>query len=743
MLRDLTAGVVVLLVAIPLCLGIALASKAPLFSGLVSGIIGGIVVGWMSKSQTSVSGPAAGLTAVVIAQITELGSFETFLLAVVLSGTIQIVFGLIRAGNIAAFFPSSVVKGMLAAIGAILILKQIPHLLGHDMDPEGDFAFSQPDSENTLSELLRIFGDYHVGAAVIGFTSLALIALWENWQPLKRTKIPAPLVVVLVGVAMAWAFQYAGSTWSIQPNHMVNVPILSDAKSWSEAFRFPDYSQFLNPKVYFAATTLAIVGSLASLLNIEGIDRLDPKQRVTPPNEELVAQGVGNMVAGMLGGIPIASVVVRGSVNIDAGSESKRSAIFHGILLAIFALFLPQVANLIPLSCLAAVLLATGYKLISHDIWQRMWREGASQFLPFAVTVFAIVFSDMLFGIGIGMATAVIFILASNFRRPLKMNIERHLGGDVIHIELANQVSFLNRAAIEKALNAAPPGGHVMLDATNTVYIDPDVKSLIYEFRETKGPARGVRVSLRGFRDLKDDVQYVDSSTRELQESLAPAQVLDILRDGNARFRSGRRLTRDLNRMLNATATSQYPFAVVLSCIDSRTPTEYIFDLGLGDVFNIRIAGNIVSPGVLGSIEYACAVVGVKVILVMGHTRCGAVTAAVKLQGSPESVESATGCQHLDAVLENVQAAMPPVSSFVSSSNGSGKGSEEEQQQWVDEVARRNVLHSVQGILNQSRTIKRLADENRVTVVGAMYDVSRGEVAFLTEVDRPVGALVT
>jgi MFS superfamily sulfate permease-like transporter len=736
LLRDFTAGVVVLLVAIPLCLGIALASNAPLFSGLISGIVGGIVVGWLSKSQTSVSGPAAGLTAIVISQINELGAFETFLLAVVASGAIQIIFGLSKAGFIAAFFPTSVIKGMLAAIGAILILKEIPHLFGHDVDPEGDFSFWQRDSENTLSELLRIVNDYHIGSAVIGLLSLLVIAVWENWQPLKRLKIPAPLVVVVLGVGLAWYFQTVGGKWAIQTEHMVNIPILSDAKSWSEAFRFPDFSQWMNPKIYMAAVTLAIVGSLASLMNIDGIDKLDPQRRVTPPNEELVAQGVGNMVAGMLGGIPIASVVVRGSTNIDAGSESKRSAIIHGVLLVVFALLLPKVANLIPLSCLAAVLLATGFKLISPDIWQRMWREGSSQFYPFAMTVFAIVFTDMLIGIAIGMIMSVTFILASNFRRPLKKNIERHLSGDVIHIELANQVSFLNRAAIETALNEAPRGGHVLLDASNTVYIDPDVKSLIYEYRETKGPARGVQVSLRGFRDIKDDVQYVDYSTRELQESLTPGQVLEILRDGNARFRSGRRLTRDLTRALNATAGGQHPFAVVLSCIDSRNPTEYIFDLGLGDIFNIRIAGNIVSPGVLGSIEYACAVVGVKLILVMGHTRCGAVTAAVQLDGSPESIESATGCQHLDAVLENVQAAIP-ASSFVEKN-----ASDETKQEWVDEIARRNVLHSVQSILNQSRTIKRLADENRVTVVGAMYDVSHGDVTFLDEADQRADALV-
>jgi carbonic anhydrase/SulP family sulfate permease len=740
--RDLTAGVVVFLVALPLCLGIALASKAmslseqadvPLFAGLVAGIIGGIVVGLFSGSHTSVSGPAAGLTAVVAAQIAALGSFDAFLLAVMIAGLIQVVLGLARAGFLAAFFPTSVIKGLLAAIGIILILKQIPHLFGHDSDPEGEFRFFQPDHETTFSEIVQVLQGLglHLGATVIGLASLAVLILWDKVKLLKKSPLPGPLVVVILGVALVAAFQRFGAPWAVGTAHLVDVPVATSLDGFLAFLRHPDWSQWNNPAVYLAAVTIAAVASLETLLNLEAVDKLDPKRRNSPASRELLAQGVGNTASGLLGGLPITAVIVRGSVNVNAGAQTKMSTIFHGVLLLVCVGLLPTWLNMIPLSALAAILLLTGFKLASPALFRRMWEEGKYQFLPFALTVAAIVLTDLLIGVMLGLGIAASFILWSNVRRPLHLIVEKHLGGEVVHIELANQVSFLNRAALSRALDEIPRGGHVLIDASDTDYIDPDVLDLIRDYEEKTGPARGVTVSLKGFRNkyqLGDRIQYMDYSTRELQEAVTPAQVLQILREGNERFRTGRLLSRDLGRQVAATAAGQHPLAVVLGCIDSRTPAELIFDVGVGDIFVTRIAGNVTSRKVIGSIEYAVAVAGAKLVVVMGHTRCGAVTAAVDLICAGKTAAQATGCEYIDHVIEDIQ---PSVDRDSCSTVPSLPPAEKEA--FINTVARRNVLRAVERVRGESPALDRLVREGRVAIVGAMYDVTSGRIEFVTD----------
>jgi carbonic anhydrase/SulP family sulfate permease len=499
-LRDLTAGVVVFLVALPLCLGIALASNAPLFSGVLAGIIGGLVVGTLSGSHTSVSGPAAGLTAVVAAQIATLGSFEAFLLAVMIAGLIQIAMGLARGGFIAAFFPSAVIKGLLAAIGVILILKQIPHLFGHDTDPEGEMSFQQPDHKSTFSEFGELLNDIHPGATVIGLISVALLVIWDKSKRLKTSGVPAPLIVVLLGVAICLFLKQLGGRWVIQSSHLVQVPLASSLSELRSFLLHPDFSQWLNPAIYTAAFTVAIVASLETLLNLEAVDKLDPRQRTSPASRELVAQGVGNLIAGLIGGLPMTSVIIRSSVNINAGAQTKCSAIFHGFLLLATVALLPTYLNMIPLSSLAAILFVTGFKLASPMLIRQMWDSGRYQFLPFALTVVSIVVTDLLIGVLMGLSVSLGFILWSNVRNPIRRIVEKRPSGEVIRIELANQVSFLNRAALDEALNSIPRGGQVMLDAQNTDYIDPDILSLIKDFRDHTAPARGIQVSLLGFR---------------------------------------------------------------------------------------------------------------------------------------------------------------------------------------------------------------------------------------------------
>jgi carbonic anhydrase/SulP family sulfate permease len=726
--RDLTAGLVVFLVALPLCLGVALASGAPPLSGILAGVVGGVLVGLLSGSHTSVSGPAAGLTAVVAAQIAALGSFEAFQLAVVIAGLIQVALGIARAGFLAAFFPSSVIKGLLAAIGVILVLKQIPHVLGHHRDPEGDLAFAQPDGETTLSALAQAVADLHPGAAAVGLLSVAVLVLWGRVRLLRQSPLPAPLVIVPLGVGLAGLLGRVGGSWAIEPTHLVQVPVADDFLGFFGLLRTPDFTQWRNPAVYAAALTLAAVASLETLLNLEAADKLDPRGRTSPPSRELLSQGVGNVASGLVGGLPVTSVVVRSSVNVGAGARTRLAAVTHGVLLLLSVSLLGAWLNRIPLACLAAILLVTGAKLASPALVRRMWEGGRYQFAPFALTVAAIVVTDLLTGVLIGLAASAGFILWSNARRPIRRVVENHLGGAVVRVELANQVTFLNRAALARVLDGVLRGGRVLLDARGTDYVDPDVLDLIRDFTETAGPARGVEVSLLGFRtryELGDQILYADYSTREMQDALTPEVVLQALRDGNERFRTGRRLTRDLGWQ-DATAAGPHPLAVVLSCIDSRTPAELVFDLGVGDVFSVRVAGNVTSREVLGSVEYACVVARVKLVLVLGHTRCGAVTAAVERTRSPVPTSAAAGCDHLDHIVREIQKSIDPPDDPDGKPAAVG-----DREVVVDVVARRNVARAVDRLRRESPALDRLVREGGVAIVGAMYDVETRTIEFL------------
>lgn len=727
LVRDLTAGLVVFLVALPLCLGVALASGAPLMAGLVAGVIGGIVVGILSGSHTSVSGPAAGLTAVVAAEIAHLGSFEAFLAALVLAGAIQVVLGAIKAGFLAEFVPTAVIQGLLAAIGLILILKQIPHLVGHDADPEGDMAFVQPDHENTISELAVMLSDLHAGSIVVGITGLLILVAWTRVAALKKLPVPSALVVVGVGVAATLLFQRLGGAWVIESSHLVQVPMADSPRALLGLLQFPDPTAFSHGRVWVAAVTVALVASLETLLNLEAVDRIDPRRRVSPPNRELTAQGVGNIISGLLGGLPVTSVIVRSSVNILANNETRLSAIFHGVLLAVCVLLVPQWLNLIPLSALAAILIVTGWKLASPKAFRKMWARGLNQFLPFMATVIAILFTDLLVGILIGLAISVAFILHGNFRNPVRMHAERHINADVTRIELPEQVSFLNKGALRRVLDAVEPGRHLLLDAGATKYMDPDVEDVLREFAEANGPARGVHVSLVGFDripSLQDHVRFAETANRDVQASATPDEVLAILQAGNERFRAGRRLPRNLTRELAATAEGQFPLAVVLGCIDSRTPSELVFDAGLGEVFSVRIAGNVAREKVLGSLEYACSVAGAKLVVVMGHTACGAVTAAVEAGIAGQSPDAATGCDHLSAIVADIQRSMRPEDSRPGMAEMAALA------RYVDDVAERNVHRVLKQIRTESRAMDRLAAEGRIRLVGAMYDVATGNVRF-------------
>ena len=727
--RDLTSGVVVFLVAIPLCLGIALASGAPLLSGLISGVVGGILVGFLSGSSISVSGPAAGLAAIVLAQITSLGSFEAFLLAVVIAGVMQVALGALKAGGLSRFFPTNVIKGLLAAIGVLLILKQVPHLVGHDSDWQGDMAFRQDDGENTFSALLHAMRAFLPGAALVGLVSVAILVAWQSVPILKRSLFPGPLAAVLGGTVLSEAMRQSGSSWAIDPSHLVSVPVVGkDGLEWSAMITYPDFSRIGDSAIWIAAGTLAIVASIETLLNLEATDKMDPLKRASPPNRELFAQGTGNLVAGLIGGLPMTSVIVRSSVNAMAGGRTRVAAIFHGVLLLGSVALLPGILNTIPLATLAAVLVVTGWKLASPTLFRSIWREGMVQFVPFLVTVLAIVFTDLLVGVMTGMATSLLFILWSNTQQGVRVIEERHVGGIVHRLELGAHTTFLNRARLATELARYSKGDHVLIDARVSDFIDPDMVAMIHEFVNETAPARGIDVSLIGFKDryprIQDRVQYVDVSTREMQAKLTPAKVLALLKDGNERFVSGRRLHRDLVRQVEETSGGQHPMAAVLSCIDSRAPVELLFDLGIGDVFSARLAGNVASPKALGSLEFACKVAGAKLLLVMGHTRCGAVKATCDFVAKGLDAAQATGLTNLGAITDTIAEAVRMESRTV-------EGRTADNESFVDRVAEINVRNAIRWMQANSPTLSSMAMNGEIAIVGAMYDVRSGRVTFL------------
>jgi len=729
--KDLVSGLVVFFVALPLCLGIALASNAPLFSGILAGIVGGIVVGILSGSHTSVSGPAAGLTAVVVAEAQKLGSFEVLLTAIVIAGGIQIIMSLLKLGFLSSFFPSSVIKGLLWAIGLILILKQFPHLLGHDPDPMGDETFLQLDHQNTLSEIGETLFKFHYGAAVIGVFSIALLIICDRIEFFKKSKAIPPMLVILFGILLGSLFASFGQKWNLLSAHFVQVPIVESLKDSLNFLIFPNLAALNRFDLYQAAISIALVASLETLLNLEAIDKIDPLKRDNPPNRELFAQGVGNIAGGLIGALPLTSVIVRSSVNINSGAQTKLSTIFHGFLILGSVLLIPEYLNKIPLSSLAAILILTGLKLASPSTLIQVWKEGKYQFLPFISTVIAILFTDLLIGILIGLGIALCFILYSNMKRPIKKVLEKHTTGqEVLHIELPNQVSFLNRAALEMTLKKVPPQGHVLIDANNTDYIDPDILDLIYDFQNSANVHK-VNVSLSGFKEkypqLLDRIQYIDFTTRELQKNLTPQRVLDILKEGNLRFREEIRLTRDLKRQLNVASGGQFPLAVILSCMDSRAPVEQLFDLSIGDIFTVRIAGNTVSHKVIGSIEYGAAIAGAKLVVVMGHTSCGAIQASVDFINKNKTALEATGCENLDSLIKEIQKSIS-----VKDLEDFNDWEPLKKENYLNNLAYKNVLYSISQIRQKSPTLRELEFHGKIAIVGAMYNISNGEVTFTT-----------
>jgi carbonic anhydrase len=729
---DLPSGLVVYLVALPLCLGVALASTGKpelLFSGIIAGAVGGIVVGALSGSALGVSGPAAGLVTIVLGAISTLGSFEAFLVAVVLAGMLQVIAGFFKAGVIGYYFPSSVIKGMLAAIGIILILKQIPHAFGFDADFMGDESFDQKDGHNTISEIYYAIKYHSTGAVLISLVSLALLILFDLkfMKKLELFKfLPGALFVVLIGTFINLYFGWNSSELVLDQKHLVNLPVANSPKDFIGFFTLPDFSALSNPQVYVVAVTLALVASLESLLSLEATDKLDPQKRNTPTNRELKAQGIGNMVSGMFGGLPVTQVIVRSSANINSGAKSKLSTIVHGLILLLSVIFIPKYLNMIPLSALAVILIMVGYKLSKPSLYVGMVKLGWEQFMPFIATIVGVVFTDLLKGIGIGLVFALYFVLKKNFKNAFRYFSEDANGKQKITLRLAEEVSFLNKASIAHALETIPHKTALVIDASKSKQIDYDVIERIDEFKQYDAPKKDILIETIGVPELKEVggfkivnefkqiVNKMRTQNRDTQQKMTPELALETLKKGNKRFVENLRAHRNLLEQVNDTSEGQFPFAVVLSCIDSRTSAELIFDQGLGDIFSVRVAGNVVNEDILGSMEYACKVAGSKLIVVLGHSKCGAVISA---------------CNHVKmgnvtSLLSKIEPAVQKVSKQFEDVCCEDA---------VQLVADENVHESMRQIMAKSPILKELIDKGEIGIVGAMYDVESGKVGFFEE----------
>lgn len=716
---DLPAGIAVFLVALPMSLGIALASGAPLFSGLIAGIVGGLIVAPLSGSSLGISGPSAGLAIIVLTAIQEFG-FNTFLLALVIVGVFQIIMGFAKAGVIAYYFPSSVINGMLSGIGIIIFLKQIPHAIGYDRDYEGDLSFFQADNYSSFSELFHMLAFISPAAILISTISLIILILWEHPRVKKHRffqLFQGVLLAVITGVLINQVLQNFYPELALKGNHLVMIPVVKDAADLLNQLHFPDFSQLINPKIYLTALTLAIVASLETLLSVEAVDKLDPSKRVTPTDRELIVQGVGNISSGLIGGLPLTQVITRSSMNIQSGAKTKASGFIQGLQLLFTVVFIPTLLNKIPLASLAAILLVLGYKLASPDFFKTMYKAGMYHFIPFCATILGLVFTDMLTGMAIGLTTALFSILLENYKSAFYFH-EEHFDNKTI-LRLSEHVSFLNKANIKQTLEQLPPYSEVVIDATRSKYIDYDVFEIIQNFK-VEAELKHIKLTIENLRGygVLEPVDFARPQTYDSQQSLTPATVLTLLEEGNERFVNNLKSHRNLLEQVNDTRQSQFPIAIILSCVDSRTSVELIFDQGLGDVFSARVAGNVINDDILGSMEFACKLAGSKLVVVLGHSHCGAIKGAcanVKLD-------------HLTVLLNKIKPAVDSVLAEEPSKITDNSCV------LVQKVADRNVQLTVEQIRSKSPLLNTMEKNGEIGIVGGMYDIETGKVNFYSDI---------
>lgn len=713
---DLIAGSIVFLVAIPLCLGVALACGAPLYSGIISGICGGIVVGILSNSQLSVSGPSAAIAAVIINAMVYLTSFNDLLVAIFLSGIVQLFMANKRFGFIADYIPSNIIQGMLSAIGLLLIIKQVP--LAFTLSKNStDLKVLLLDSAEGLGTHPALHFSFQInsGAAILSILCLASLLYFEKAKNSWLKYIPGPILVVILGTLVNEWFIFKDSYLAQSGPRLVNLPEYNSVSHIWDTLASPNWNALENPYVYLYALLIASVTSLESLLNVNATERLDPKHQRIDTNRELFAQGIGNITASLLGGIPVSSVVVRSSVNIQSQAKSKVSTILHGFLLAFSFFFIPNILNHIPLCILASILIYTGYKLTQPKIYTNIYQQGLSRFLPFIATVIGILAFNLLFGIVLGLIINLIYILKFNSSARIDIIQENYPTGITNRLILPQQTTFLNKATIVAELNGIPNNSQLIIDARYAEFIDKEIIEYLKMYQNELAPARLISLNFIGFKDdyaIHDYINFINVTTYDAQSQLTPSEVLEILQQGNERFLNDQRIHRSNQIDIFHTSETQHPIAIVLGCIDSRVPVETVFDMTMGDLFCVRVAGNVVNDDILASIEYACNVVGAKLIVILGHTKCGAINAAC------EHVEKG----HITQLLGKIKPAIQIEEKF--SKNLALELN------FVDKVTNLNVAHSMMEIYSRSSILRDMLKANEIGIVGAIYDVTTGQVNF-------------
>lgn len=711
---DFFAGLVVFLIAIPLCLGISLASGAPVYSGLISGIIGGLIVGFLSSSSVSVSGPAAGMIAVVLMAITQLGAFSNFLLALCLSGVLQIIIGQMRWGFFADYIPNSVIKGMLCAIGILLIIKLIPlaFTFSHNYHQLKNLLIESFEDGNTF---LWMHLSFHLnsGAVLLSLLSLSLLIFFEK-SPMSYLKtLPSAVIVIILATLLNEYFVATHSIFAQHNAHRVNIPMIDDFHDFWHKLEKPNFSSWNNPAIYFYALLIACISSLETLINISATERLDKSHRLTDKNKELTAQGVGNLFAGLLGGLPITSVIIRTSVNIENQAKTKLSTIIHGGLLLMSMLLVSEILNRIPLCVLATVLIFTGYKLTRPAIYVQIFQQGYERFIPFIATILGVIFFNLLTGILAGLILNLLFVLRYNSQSRVDIIQEVYPTGTTNRLVLPQQTTFLNKAPLMAELNAIPKDSQLIIDARFCEFIDKEIIEFIQEFKEYQAPLKNIALNLMGFKDhyaIHDHINFINVTTYDAQSNLSPKEVLEILKQGNERFLKDQIIHRSNMMDIQHTSQTQHPIAVVLGCIDSRVPVETIFDMTFGDLFCVRVAGNVVNDDILASIEYACHVVGAKLIVVLGHTGCGAINAAC--HNFQEG--------HITQLLHKIKPAIKIQEQSATTIN----------EHFIKQVTHLNIAHSMLEISKRSLILHQLLTEEKIGMVGAVYDVNSGRVKF-------------
>ena len=715
--QDLSASIVVFLIAIPLCLGVAMAANAPIISGLISGIIGGIVVGYLSQSNLSVSGPSAAIAAVIINAIAYFHNYETVLLCLFISGLLQIISGFKGYGFIADYIPSNVIQGMMCGIGIILVTKQIP-IAFTLFKNYAEIKYALIDAADSVLVHPLIHLGFHVNSGGILLSLLSLAILYyldQNKHPFTRF-LPAPIIVVILGSLINWWFIKQHSIFAQHAPQLVNLPHFENMLDLWQALPSPNWAAWQNPQVYIYALILYAITTLETLLNLNATEKVDPRRQTIDKNRELYAQGIGNMLGSVLGSIPISSVIVRTSVNIEAGAKSKVSSILHGTLLLVTIFFIPFILNVIPLCLLSSILMYTGYKLSKPSIYRQVYLQGFNRFLPFITTVLSIVFFNLVIGIVLGLLIHLFFILRNNSTARIDLVREVYPGSINFRLLLPQQTTFLNKASIVAELSGIPNEINLTIDARHTKFIDKELIEYLHEFKAHIAPLRKINLNLEGFKDvyeINDHINFINVTSYDAQSNLSPNEVLEILKQGNERFLNEQDFHRTNLVNVQFTAATQHPIACVLGCIDSRVPVETIFDMTLGDLFCARVAGNIINDDILASIEYACHVVGAKLIVILGHSACGAIQAACN------HVEKG----HITGLLEKIKPAIAAENSIQDERTGSN-------QAFVQEVAKLNIAHSMLEIYERSPILRTMLDEKQIGMIGGIYDVATGSVYF-------------